>query len=144
MAEKTQINPKLSPERYAQFLAYCKAHGRTQSDVVEAALEAWFTPSGTGTDTQMILDKLREQEAGIKKLVDAITKLITQQAAPPPPLPVAGPDVLYAGWQKPSAAAAAPVAVEAEASPAPRPETVQEEEPIVQRRMWFGFARRAQ
>jgi hypothetical protein len=104
MAEKTQINPKLSPERYAQFLAYCKARGRTQSDVVEAALEAWFTPSGTGTDTQMILDKLREQEAVMKRLVDALTKLITQQAAPPPPLPVAGPDVLYPGWEKPAPA----------------------------------------
>src|SRR5262245_60753724 len=101
MAEKTQINPKLQSGTYATFLAYCKEHGRTQSEVVEAALEAWFTPSGTGTDTQMILDKLREQmdklqeqEAVIKRLVDAITKLITQQAAPPPPLPVAGPDVL--------------------------------------------------
>jgi hypothetical protein len=57
----------------------------------------------------MILDKLREQEAVIKRLVEAITKLITQQAAPPPPLPVAGPDVLYAGWQKPAAAMGAPV-----------------------------------
>jgi hypothetical protein len=143
MAEKTQINPKLTPGTYATFLAYCKEHGRTQSDVVEAALEAWFTPSGTGTDTQMILDKLREQEAVIKRLVEAITKLVTQQATPPP-LPVAGPDVLYPGWQKPSAAAVAPVVVEAEASPAPSTDAVQEEEPIVKRRTWFGFPRRAQ
>src|SRR5262244_3358374 len=125
MAEKTQINPKLQPGTYATFLAYCKEHGRTQSEVVEAALEAWFTPAGTGTDTQMILDKMRDQEAMTKRLVDAVTKLITQQAAPPPPLPVAGPDVLYAGWQKPRAATGAPVAVEEEAGAQSQTDTVQ-------------------
>jgi len=143
MAEKIQINPKLSPGTYATFKAYCEEHGRTQSDVVEVALETWFRPSGTGTDAQMILDKLREQEAVIKRLVDAIMKLVTQQATPLPPLPVAGPDVLYAGWQKPSAAAVAPVAVEAEASPAPSTDAVQGEEPIVKQRAWFGLPRRA-
>jgi hypothetical protein len=107
--------------------------------VVEAALEAWFTPSGTGTDTQMILDKLREQEAVIKRLVEAITKLITQQAAPPP-LPVAGPDVLYAGWQKPSAAAVEEKGAPEE--PAPMTDTVQEEAPPVKRRVWLGWPRR--
>src|SRR5215470_10000123 len=138
MAEKTQINPKLQPGTYATFLAYCKEHGRTQSDVVEAALEAWFTPAGTGTDTQIILEKLRDIEGGLTQLVAAITTLITQQAAPPPPLPVAGPDVLYPGWQKPSAAAGAPVAVEEEAGAQSQTDTVQEEAPVVKRRVWFG------
>jgi hypothetical protein len=139
MAEKTQINPKLSPGTYATFQAYCKEHRCTQSDVVEAALDAWFTPSGTGTDTQMILEKLREQEAVIKRLVEALTKLVTQQATPPA-LPVAGPDVLYAGWQKP--AAAAPVAIEADANPELPREAGQEEEPTVKRRTWLGWPRR--
>jgi hypothetical protein len=155
MAEKTQINPKLSPGTYATFQAYCKEHGRTHSDVVEAALEAWFTPSGMGTDAQMILDKLREQETGfqkqeavlkeqgavLKKLVEGITKLLTQQATPPP-LPVAGPDVLYAGWQKPVASTVEEKGAPEE--PAPTTDTGQEEAPPVKRRVWFGWPRRDQ
>lgn len=92
MAEqKMQVNPKLAPTTHAAMLAYCKEHNATQSEVVEAALGAWLTPSAEGETSQVILEKLLrveaaqgEMQAAFEKVVGVLGAMLKKMEPPAP------------------------------------------------------------
>ena len=111
MAESTQINPRVALATKVRLDEFCKARNYSRGEVVEAALEAYFTPADGDSQTLMF-QKMNELGQGMKDiatLLGTVLKLLEQQAKPPPPK-IATRDELYPELQ--------PGVVDAPAGPA--------------------------
>jgi hypothetical protein len=87
MADSAQINPKVKLATKTRLIDFCKERGHSQGEVVEAALEAYFTPAD-GDAQALMFQKLNDLEHGMKDVVTllgAVIQHLEQQAKPPPP-----------------------------------------------------------
>ena len=148
MAETAQINPKIKPATKVRLIEFCKERGYSQGEVVEAALEAYFTPADGDAQTLMF-QKMNELGQGMKDVVTLLGSMVTHlesQAKPPPPR-VATRDDLYPELRQAVAATTAvdPAATVYEAQQTPRiiDSTQFEEEPAPPpRSSWRAIFRR--
>lgn len=102
MAESAQINPKIKRATKTRLLDFCKERGHSQGEVVEAALEAYFTPAD-GDAQALMFQKLNAIEHGMKDVVTLLGEVIQhleQQAKPPPPK-IATPAEMYPALRRP-------------------------------------------
>ena len=87
MAEGVQINPKIKLATKVRLEAFRKERGYSQGEVVEAALEAYFTPADGDAQT-LLFHKINELGQGMKDVVTLLGTVIQhleRQAKPPPP-----------------------------------------------------------
>jgi hypothetical protein len=102
MAEGAQINPKIALATKTRLMAFCKERGHSQGEVVEAALEAYFTPAD-GDAQALMFQKLNDLEHGMKDVVTllgAVIQHLEQQAKPLPPK-IATPAEMYPELRRP-------------------------------------------
>ena len=79
--------PKIKPATKVRLLEFCKERGYSQGEVVEAALEAYFTPADGDAQTLMF-QKINGLDQGMKDVVTLLGSVIEhleRQAKPPPP-----------------------------------------------------------
>ena len=87
MAERAQINAQVKPATKVRLIEFCKARNHSQGEVVEAALEAYFTPADGDTQTLMF-QKINGLDQGMKDIVTllgSVLEHLERQAKPPPP-----------------------------------------------------------
>ena len=87
MAEGVQINPRIKLATKARLEEFRKERGYSQGEVIEAALEAYFTPADGDAQTLMF-QKINTMEQGIKDVVTLLGTVIQhleRQTKPPPP-----------------------------------------------------------
>jgi len=121
MADSAQINPKIKLATKVRLLEFCKERGHSQGDVVEAALEAYFTPADGDAQTLMF-QKIHELGQGMKDittLLGAVIQHMERQAKPPQPK-IATRAELYPELQHPQEDEDAGLPVEAEPVPPTR------------------------
>jgi hypothetical protein len=87
MAESAQINPKIKLATKVRLMEFCKERGHSQGDVVEAALEAYFTPADGDAQT-LLFQKVNELGQGMKDVVTllgAVIEHLERHTKPTPP-----------------------------------------------------------
>ena len=121
MAESGQINPKIKLATKVRLAEFCKERGYSQGEVVEAALEAYFTPTDGDTQT-LLFQKVNELGQGMKDVVTLLGTVIQhleRQARPPAPK-IATRAELYPELQPAAVDVPALPSVEEEPAPPPR------------------------
>ena len=86
MVDAARINPKITLTTKARLEEFCKERGHSQGDVINAALEAYFTPADGDTQTLMF-QKINGLEQGVKDVVTLLGSIIDHLERQTKPLP---------------------------------------------------------
>jgi hypothetical protein len=101
MAESVQINPRIKLTTKTQLEAYRKGRGYSQGEVIDAALEAYFT-AGEGDTQALLFQKVNDLGQGMREVVALLGTVIQhlERAAKPPAPPIATAAQLYPELQE--------------------------------------------
>jgi hypothetical protein len=147
---REQINPKIAGTTKALLQRYCQEHHATQSDVVDAALVAFFQPVADTTSPESVQSQLQgltallqgvatKQDAleqGVAALMPLLTAMVERLESPPPapepPPPIADYTQLYGSVRTGSEGEDASAEDMAAAPEAGAPDAA-----VTERRGWF-------
>ena len=102
MAEGVQINPRIKLATKVRLEAFRKKRGCSQGEVIDAALEAYFSPADGDSQT-LLFQKVNSLEQGMKDVVTLLGTVIQhleRQSKPPPK--IATRDELYPELRTPA------------------------------------------
>ena len=75
MAEGVQINPRIKLATKVRLEAFRKERGYSQGEVIDAALEAYFSPADGDSQT-LLFQKVNSLEQGMKDVVTLLGTVI--------------------------------------------------------------------